>query len=391
MESHRPVVVIGLMSGTSADGVDAACCRLFHPDGGPLEWVLLGAATRPYDEDLAASLRHPERLTLPEVASLHVRVGVAFADAAAEAARTAGIDLEEVSLVGSHGQTVWHDPHGDGGGTPVTFQVGEPAILAARTGCRVWADFRPSDVAVGGEGAPLVPYVDWLLFSRPDRWTVCLNIGGIANVTLLPPGGGLEDVVAFDTGPGNMILDSLAGRLLEASIDVDGAAASRGRVDAERVAGCLADPYFARQAPKSTGRERFGIEFTTRHFGPLEELSDSEAEERLASAVAVTVESIARALEGEAGTSPVPAEAEVVVSGGGRRNRAVMEALTARCAPRTVVSVDDYGVDGDFKEAIAFAVLAYESALGREVNVPSTTGARRPVRCGKLVFPPGPA
>lgn len=394
LDPSSPALVIGLISGTSADGIDAACCRLLRrTEKDRLEWEVLGTAFRPFPPALAGRLREPERLAAAEVARLGFELGERFAEAAVGAAKAAGVPLERLDLIGSHGQTLWHDPRGQIGGRPATLQIGEPAVIAEKTGIPVWSDFRVADVAAGGEGAPLVPYVDRLLFARPEAWTVCLNLGGIANATLLPPAASPEEVVAFDTGPANMVLDALAERLLGAPHDDGGARAASGRPSEARVEAALADPYFALPPPKSTGRERFGTTWVERHFGPLEGLGDDEIGERLASAAKVTVESVATAIEGACGGLAAPANAEVIVAGGGRRNRALMEGLARRLAPRAVLPVDERGLDGDFKEALAFAVLAYESALGRPVNLPSVTGARHPVRCGKLAFPPpaGPA
>jgi anhydro-N-acetylmuramic acid kinase len=384
----EPVLVVGLMSGTSADGVDAACCRLSHPEGGALRWQILGTASLPYDRELAARLRDPGRMTVPELASAHAEVGAVFADAARAAIAVAGIAPTEVALIGSHGQTIWHDPRAEHGRAAVSLQIGEAAEIAERTGCPVWADFRPADVAAGGEGAPFVPYVDWLLFTDPTRWRVCLNLGGIGNLTILRPGARRDQVLAFDTGPGNMVLDQLAARLLGAARDEDGRAAATGRVDPGRLGAALADPYFGHPAPKSTGRERFGAAFAERHFGPLEALGPDEVAERFATATALTVESVARAVEGAAGTPAVPADAEIIVAGGGRRNRSLMRGLAERLAPRRIDPTEERGLDGSYKEAVAFAILAYESALGRCVNLPTVTGARHPARCGKLTYPP---
>lgn len=378
---------MGLMSGTSADGVDAACCRLAGR-GGSLRCDVLGTAGVPYPPAVAAELRRPEEIDAPGVARLSVRVASTFADAALAAIAAAGLERSEVALVGSHGQTIWHDPRGTRGGVACTLQIGEAAEIAERTGVPVWHDFRPADVAAGGEGAPLVPYVDWVLFTLADRWTVCLNLGGIANVTILPPAAGIADVVAFDTGPGNMALDHLAGELLGRPHDEGGEVAAAGEVDSARLAAALADPYFASPAPKSTGREHFGRAWAEERFGPLEGLDEPQTRSRLATAAAVTVASIAEALEGAAGTPPVPHGARVLVSGGGRRNRALMEGLTRRLAPREVLAIDEAGLDGDHKEAVAFAILAYESASGGAVAMPGATGARHPARLGKLALPP---
>jgi anhydro-N-acetylmuramic acid kinase len=387
LRTGEGAVVVGLMSGTSADGVDGACCRLAG-EGRALACEVLGVAGAPYPQELARALRLPEELNAPTVARLSVQVGVAFAETARAAAAAAGVALDRVALIGSHGQTLWHDPRGEIGGVRCTLQIGEAAEIAERTGIPVWHDFRTADVAAGGEGAPLVPYADWVLFTLADRWTVCLNLGGIANVTILPPAAEVDDVVAFDTGPGNMVLDALAERLLGRPHDPEGAGALAGLVEDVRLSAALADSYFEQPAPKSTGRERFGPAWTERHFGPVDGLAEEKIHSRLATAAAVTVESVARALEGRAATRPVPADARVLVSGGGRRNRALMEGLVGRLAPREVMAVDDLGVEGDHKEAIAFAILAYESALGRAVALPGATGARHPARLGKLALPP---
>ena len=386
LRAPEGAVVVGLMSGTSADGVDAACCRLAGR-GSSVRCDVLGTAATPYPGSVAAELRRPEDLHAPDVARLSALVGSAFADAALAAIAAAGLERTDVALVGSHGQTIWHDPRGARGGVGCTLQIGEAAEIAERTGLPVWHDFRPADVAAGGEGAPLVPYVDWVLFTLADRWTVCLNLGGIANVTLLPPAAGIADVVAFDTGPGNMALDHLAERLLGRTHDEGGEASATGKVDGSRLAAALADPYFSLPAPKSTGREHFGGAWTEEMLGPLEGLSDADIRGRLATAAAVTVESIARALEGHASTPHVPAGARVLVSGGGRRNRALMEGLARRLAPREVLPVDEAGLNGDHKEAVAFAILAYESAQGSAVAMPGATGARHPARLGKLALP----
>jgi anhydro-N-acetylmuramic acid kinase len=386
LQREDGALVLGLMSGTSADGVDGACCRL-SGEGRSLRCEVLGGARRAYGEAIADALRRPEELTAPAVARLSVEIGAVFADVAKAAAAAAGVRLDDVALIGSHGQTLWHDPRGEMGGVRCTLQIGEAAEIAERTGVPVWHDFRPADVAAGGEGAPLVPYADWILFTLPERWTVCLNLGGIANVTLLPPGAESGDVTAFDTGPGNMVLDALAGRLLGAPLDRDGAGAEAGTVDAGRLDAALADPYFSLPAPKSTGRERFGHAWAERHFGPLVGLGHAEVRGRLATAAALTVESVARALEGAAGPV-VPADARVLVSGGGRRNRALMAGLRRRLAPREVLPVDEAGVDGDLKEAVAFAILAHESARGRACALPGATGARHGALLGKVAFPP---
>jgi anhydro-N-acetylmuramic acid kinase len=290
--------------------------------------------------------------------------------------------------VGSHGQTVYHQ------GTPEsllgrriasTLQIGEPAVIAARTGAPVVADFRPSDMAMGGQGAPLVPYVDYLLYRDAKKGRVCLNIGGIANVTAIPPSAGPERVMAFDTGPGNMLIDALVSQFSRGvqRYDKDGRMAAAGRVNPELLSTLMQHEFVKRRPPKSCGREEFGAEMVAELL--KEGLS---APDLVATVTAFTAASIADAVERF--VSPLMHVDELIVSGGGVHNPEIMRRLERQIPDAKVMTSAELGVDSDAKEAIAFAVLAYETWHGRPANLPSATGARGPAILGKLVRPPLP-
>ncbi len=398
----REATVVGLMSGTSADGVDAALCRLAwgpDPEGqssgevqydavdadallpGALRLELLAARTYPYSDDLRDRVLRAAGLGTPDLAALGVELGERFAKAALSICLESGLSLTRLDLIGSHGQTVWHDPRGLHGGVPATLQLGEPAVIAARTGRDVVADFRPADVALGGEGAPLVPVVDFLLLARAGLARAVLNLGGIANVTWLPSSGRSLDVVAFDTGPANMLSDALVRRFRLASegYDPGGRLALAGRPHAGLLEELLAEPFFALAPPRSTGRELFGEPFVERMVrrGAVLGLDPADL---LATSAALTAQGAALALLRHCGRP-----AEILLCGGGRRNAAVRAELS-RLLPETAVrDTDDVGLDGDAKEAIAFAVLAYLAARGLPNHLPHTTGASRATVLGKLV------
>jgi len=312
-------------------------------------------------------------------------LGEVFASAVLRLAARAGVELASIDLIGSHGQTLHHMPRGRRHGRRSirsTLQIGEPSVIAERTGITTVADFRPRDIAAGGQGAPLVAYADFRLFAHERLGRAMQNVGGIANVTYLPPGCGLEQVVAFDTGPGNMILDRMAhhasgGRL---RCDRDGRLARRGSVVGPLLAEWLGHPYFRRRPPKTTGRETFGQAAGDRMYRAAAEAGASPAD-AIATATALTAESIARAYR-----RFLPERVdEAIVSGGGARNPALMDMLADRLAPSRVLVSDALGLDADAKEAVAFAVLAAEAVRDRCNNVPSATGARRAVVLGKIV------
>lgn len=385
--AKRSRLVIGLMSGTSADGVDSVLARI-DGAGERSRVEVLGWATTPYppelrDEVLAVS--SGARSDAGRVAELSFRLARVFADAAVEICGRVGADPSEVDLIGSHGQTVFHRPPGrEPDATPCTLQLGEPCVIAERTGVTTVADFRPRDMAAGGQGAPLVPLVDYILFRSDEKSRCMLNLGGIANITWLPRGCAREEVLAFDTGPGNMVLDSLAHTFSggERRFDEGGALALSGKPHGALLGKLLAHPYFKLAPPKSTGREEFGEKFAAKILRQGGRLGLSEAE-IMATAVGLTTEAVALACR-EHLTSGAPAD-EVVASGGGVRNEALMNALRSSLAPARVVSSDDLGVPADAKEAVAFAVLANETVSGNPGNLTSVTGAERAAVLGKIV------
>jgi anhydro-N-acetylmuramic acid kinase len=378
-------LVVGLMSGTSADGVDAAVARLAGT-GRQLRMEALAFIHRPYDDVLReVLLRNAEAATssVRELALLDALLARLFAAATRDACTEAGVQLSDLDLIGSHGHTFHHLPEPQalaGEWVTATLQLGDPAALAVQTGVPTVGNFRSADVALGGEGAPLVPYFDWALLADDAETRVLLNLGGIANITVLPAGGDREAVYAFDTGPANMVIDALARRLLGTPYDRDGEAAARGTPDEALLGRLLADPYFERPPPKSTGRERFGV-------AAVEELIATGAapDDLLATATAFTVRSLADALERF--VLPRHRPDVLIASGGGCRNPTLMRLLAEAVAPVPVRTADDYGVDADAKEALCFAVLAHEFVNGTPTSMPAVTGARRAARLGQLALP----
>jgi len=375
--------VAGLMSGTSADGVDVAITDI-GPRG--VEVVAFGTVAYP------ASLRRrifrlfdPGTARIDDLCHLNFVLGEVFADAFLRVCEKSAIPPASLDLIGSHGQTVHHIPEGRRWGKRVvrsTLQIGEPCVIAERTGITTVADFRPRDVAAGGEGAPLVPYVDYLLFADKRNSRAVQNIGGIANVTYLPAGGGINDVVAFDTGPGNMMIDRIVHRATrgKSRYDAGGRMAARGTVRDALLAELARHPYVRRRPPKSTGRETFGTPVADAVFDRAR-AKGMAARDILATVTAFTAESIARAYRRH-----LPGGVdEVILCGGGARNRTLVKRLQTLVAPAKVLRTDDLGIAADAKEAVSFAVLAYETMRGRPGNLPAATGAGRPVVLGKIV------
>lgn len=373
-----PRRVVGLMSGTSADGIDAALVEI-EGAGETTRVRLLDFVTLAFEPGLHARVLTLGEAPAPELLRIHYELGEAFARAALaviEPARRRGL---AVHLIGSHGQTARHHPRGtEPSGRGATLQVGEPAVIAERTGLPVIADFRPRDVAAGGEGAPLVPLVDWLLFRSPGRVRGCLNLGGIANITIL--GKQPEAVRAFDLGPANMPLDAVVRAWTKGveGYDAEGARAATFPIDATLVAELLTHPFFALPPPKSTGRETFGEPFV----GPLLARYTGREGVLLASLTRFIAEAVALGLRRHA-MEPID---DVLVSGGGARNEALMAALRDCLAPARVRSTLEVGLDPDAKEAVAFAVLANETLFGRPGNLAAATGAAGPRVLGKIVL-----
>jgi anhydro-N-acetylmuramic acid kinase len=380
------VKVVGLMSGTSLDGIDAALVEL-GGDAERVEWRLVASDTVPYPRARrdqiheAVSSGDPTSLT-----RLHVDLGEWFAEAVIALCRTAGVELSQVDLVGSHGQTIWHLPPTDGvrGGT---LQLGCPATIAERTGIDVVSDFRSRDMAAGGEGAPLVPWVDQLLF-RARHSRILLNVGGMANLTRVPPHGAEEPVIAFDTGPGNALIDAAVELATggDESFDAAGGWARRGVVDDALLADLLEHPYFRRPPPKSTGRETFGRPFVRELVARSRPSSSREWSDLIATLTALTARTIALAV-----TRWVPTgrDGELIVTGGGGRNPVLVEMLTEAMAPTPVSTGETLGFPPAAKEAVAFAVLAWAHVRGIPASLPEVTGAAGPRVLGSLT-PGGP-
>ncbi|HSJ24621.1 MAG TPA: anhydro-N-acetylmuramic acid kinase [Longimicrobiales bacterium] len=370
------MLVIGLMSGTSLDGVDAALVDLDGPAEAP-RWELRAFAERPYTPDQRQAI-HEGILngTAAALCRLHADLGEWFADAALRVCHDAGVEPADVAAVGSHGQTVWHEPPG-GGHRGATLQLGCAATIAERTGIPVISDFRARDMAAGGEGAPLVPWVDHLLFSHATKRRVLQNIGGMANLTWLPPRGADEPILAFDTGPGNALMDAAVELASGGSntFDRDGAWAAGGAVDEELLAELLAHPFFQREPPRSTGREVFGRLYV-QQLVDRRQPADNEA---WASLIATLTELTARSVADAVTRWVLPRGVdEMVITGGGALNPQLVQRIARRLPVPVHARPDALGVPPDAKEAVAFAVLAWAHLRGLPANVPSATGASGP-------------
>ncbi|MBI4553704.1 MAG: anhydro-N-acetylmuramic acid kinase [Candidatus Latescibacteria bacterium] len=386
----RERTIIGLMSGTSADGISAALIRLREPDDDRLTVSLEAFETTPFPDgfrERVMEVSDPERGRVDLICRMNALVGELFAHAAFAVVQAAGIGMQEVDLIGSHGQTIHHLPDRVtefGVTTGATLQIGDPSIIAQRTGVVTVGDFRPADIACGGQGAPLVPYVDHLLFRSTTRAIGLLNLGGIANITVLPAGATPDDVTAFDTGPGNMVIDAVAQALTGAPMDEDGRLAQSGTVCEPLVRLMLTHPFFDRPPPKSTGREVFGQPFSQSLLREGRRMGLSTPD-LLATATALTVRSIAESYRRF--IEPKTRLHELIISGGGVKNRCLVAGLRADVHPIPVVTVDERGVSSDAKECVAFAVLANETVSGRPGNLPGATGARRRAILGKICLP----
>lgn len=386
--SVEPVLAIGLMSGTSADGVDAALVEI-QGCGTNTKVKQLGFVSIPYTDAMRSELL---RIASGEwggsqsLCLLNFRLGSLFADACEAVCREAGVETNRIQLVGSHGHTVYHAPVGQmylGSCERGTLQIGEASVIAERMGCAVVSDFRVRDMAAGGYGAPLVPYTEYLLY-RSETETVALqNIGGIGNITILPAGCRLEDVYAFDTGPGNMVMDALAERATggKARYDVGGQMAARGKISKPLLEWMMQDPYLAAAPPKTTGREQYGAEYVERlvHKGEEYALCWNDL---LATAARFTAESIGVGVQRFCPHRPD----RLIVGGGGSLNPTLL-AQIKECLPGCKVMInEDMGLDSNAKEAVAFAVLANEFCHGVANNAPKATGAEHPVIMGKLTL-----
>jgi anhydro-N-acetylmuramic acid kinase len=362
-----PAVVVGLMSGTSLDGISAAVARFRDESDGRISVDLLGYSSRAYTPAQRARLATALSGATPdEYCRLNFDLGGWLADAAIEVMAEAGIARDDISAIASHGQTIWHEPGHS------TWQSGEAAVIAERTGIDVVSDFRVRDVAAGGQGAPLVPIADAMLFSSPTDWRGLQNLGGIGNITVVPPHGRIEGVRAFDTGPGAGVIDRVTRALRpDLPYDVDGKLAKAGRPNMRIVSELLSAPYFAAPPPKSTGPELFNVEYVQDLIGRTRSAGASD-EDIIATAVQLTAESV-----GDAYRRFIPEPVrEVLVSGGGAKNPVLFAAIQKAAAPVAVRHFEELYFDGEAKEAVAFALLGYLHVTKRPGNVHSATGAR---------------
>jgi anhydro-N-acetylmuramic acid kinase len=375
--------IAGIMSGTSLDGIDVAIIDITG-SGFKAKINVLTSHSVPYPRQIREALLAVSNTSTQtgDISRLNFLLGELYVEALEETAERAQIPLNTIKLIGCHGQTIFHEGQGAqylGKKVASTFQIGESSVISERTGIDVISNFRERDVAAGGKGAPLVPYLDYLLIRHRGRGRVAVNIGGIANLTAIPPNTSTDRVIAFDTGPGNMVIDQLVSRITQGgqTYDRDGAIAASGAVDAKLLAKLLRDKYFRAKPPKTAGREQYGAEFVTK-------LLDTElsSEDLIATATALTAESIALGVRNF--VTPEMRVDEVFVSGGGTHNPTLMRMLTKAMNPIPVKESTEVGLDVDAKEAIAFAVMAYETAHQRPSNVPMATGARRSVVLGKL-------
>jgi anhydro-N-acetylmuramic acid kinase len=386
------MTVAGIMSGTSADGIDVAFTSITpHPDDPEAPTLkLLGHAGFPFPPALRRAVlaaMNADAIATAELARLNWRLGQAYAEALAIALERHPCRLD---LVGCHGQTIYHQATPArylGRDASCTWQIGEMAMLAEQSGVPVVSNFRPADMVVGGQGAPLVPLLDYVLFRHPTRGRVLQNLGGIGNLTALPPKAGPLQVVAFDTGPGNMVIDQLMQQLFGKRFDRGGKTGGRGIVIKAVVSARLREPFFAARPPKTAGREQFGSGYAARFIEACRKAGGSP-EDAIASATALTAQSIALAYSSFLFKTMRTAEVDFIVSGGGARNLTLMQMLREQLEPLgcTVQASDDLGLPAEAKEAAAFALLAYETWHRRPGNIPSATGAARPAILGEITY-----
>jgi anhydro-N-acetylmuramic acid kinase len=374
------------MSGTSADGVDAVCAEITEA-GGRVRARVRKHISSSFSKKLRERiLRVSLHGTVREICELNFELGERFAKAALRVIEEAGLKAKQIFAIGSHGQTIHHLP---GARFPSTLQIGEPAVIAEQTGVTTVADFRVGDMAAGGQGAPLVPYADLVLFGEELKPRIVQNIGGIANLTFLPKGADPRGIVAFDTGPGNMIIDGLMQAFTsgKSGYDRNGVWAKRGTVERSLLAEWMRHPFVGRIPPKTTGREEFG-EMAVRSFLRRGRALRLRPEDIVATATAFTAACISDAYrrfvfpQMQSGDL---AGLEVILGGGGAKNPTLRSMLIEEPPSIRVLTHEDFGIDNQAKEALAFAILAHETMRGRAANIPSATGARLPVVLGKIV------
>ncbi len=383
----KTMTVAGIMSGTSADGIDVALVRIV-PGKHRAKLTLLAHEGFSFPAELRRAIlqaMNAEATSTAELARLNWRLGLAYAEAVKATLERHRVKLD---LVGCHGQTLYHQPRAEvyaGRRFACTWQLGEAAAIAAAAEVPVVSNFRPADMIAGGQGAPLVPLLDYMLFADMKRGRVLQNIGGIANLTAIPAGAGPDKLIAFDTGPGNMVIDALAQTLLGKRFDRNGEFAARGKVLQPVLAEALRNPYFKLKPPRTAGREQFGREYAASFLAECKRKS-KRPEDALATATALTAETIARSYKTFVRPGMRGVEVDTIVSGGGAQNRTLMAMLAERLEPlgsKLAVS-GDFGVPAEAKEAMAFALLAWQTWHHLPGNVPTATGAKRPAILGQV-------
>lgn len=393
MTTPKSIVVAGVMSGTSADGIDVALCHISNGRTTSPKVRLIGSAEFRYPKALRSAVlaaMDAKAMSVAELSRLHWRLGEVYADALQGTANQFGV---KIGLVGCHGQTVYHQGIASkyvGADTRCTFQIGEASVIAERMRVPVISDFRPADLASGGQGAPLVPMLDYVMFRSDKASRVLQNLGGIANMTAIPANGTVEDVLAFDSGPSNMVIDTCMARLFGSPFDRNGAVARRGIVMRTVLNRLLREKYFSAPPPKSCGREEYGEAFTTRFTAMCRKAGAKDADV-VATATALSAESILHAYRQFVWPhlrrkSSIPTGVEYIVSGGGAKNATLIAMLRAGLEPLgvRVGETGELGIPGQAKEAAAFALLAWLTWNGLPGNVPSATGATKPVVLGKV-------
>ncbi|MBM6597674.1 anhydro-N-acetylmuramic acid kinase [Priestia megaterium] len=377
---------VGLMSGTSLDGIDAALVQI-EGSGYESKVKLLHFITMPFSPQLKKEIEQAlsfEHSNVQLICSLNFKLGYAFADAVKKVCQEARFSLEQIDVIGSHGQTIYHQPYASGSTAMSTLQIGEPAVIAYETKTKVVANFRVMDMAAGGQGAPLVPHTERILYSHNNYTRLLQNIGGIGNVTLIPPKHPPIPVVAFDTGPGNMMIDEACQQLFNVSFDENGRLAAGGKIISELLEDCMNHDYMKLSPPKSTGRELFGTQYTKRL---LEKYSKHKKEDLLATITMFTASSIVHHYE--ICIFPAYSIDEVIIGGGGSYNNTLMNMIKVQLGKRCrVYTQEEIGMSSEAKEAVAFAVLANETLSGYPSNVPSATGALSPVILGNITPAP---
>ncbi|MEG0910618.1 MAG: anhydro-N-acetylmuramic acid kinase [Ruthenibacterium sp.] len=387
-QSHR--LAVGLMSGTSADGIDAAVVAISGV-GEAVSAKLIAFSCTPFSADLRARIFdafQADTATVHLIGALHMDLGRAYAKAALDVIEKAGLCAADIDVIGSHGQTIYHAPNGENGGSAFTVQIGDGNVLAQETGILCVSDFRTADLAAGGQGAPLVPFTEFLLYRSEVETVLLQNIGGIGNITVLPSGCTADEVIAFDTGPGNMVLDALVTKLTNGAqhMDVNGALAAGGTVNEPLLRTLLCHPFFEKAPPKTSGREMFGADYVEMLWQQAQALSLSDAD-LLATVTALTARSIEMAIVRF--ILPHYHPTRLIVGGGGSYNptllRLLQEALSAHCI--RLETQEMLGHSSDAKEAIAFALLADCTVRGIPSALPAVTGADYAAILGKVSFP----